>query len=116
MKYLRTFLNRRNAAILLVKIPDWEKWSNPNSIDLWGQREKLINAAYRSQCLPKWSDEICAKSKKVLRQWILDFEWTRNQHELGVKFASDHCQPSNVEPADLSCDALQNYKKRNGLN
>ena len=57
--------------------------ANRNLFDSW--RERPIDAI-------EWSKERYDAAAKYLTVWDVDFEWTIAQHEVGAKFAAEHCK------------------------
>lgn len=51
----------------------------------------------------------CENSKKHLAGWIVDFEWTREQHRIGAEFGRKLCtnQPESFSLNDASCQVLK---------
>ena len=54
--------------------------------------------------------ERCDAAKDIIASWLVDFEWTREQHRVGAKFGFEACKEpkSEQEIEVLACRSLQN--------
>ena len=55
-----------------------------------------------------WSDESFRRAKKITESYLLDWEWTVEQHGVGATFGAQQCtpQPEGADPEKQACRAI----------
>lgn len=72
---------------------------------------KIHGVPQTSYC-PGWSEERCDKARNRHETWMVDFEWTEKQQELGIDFAYKNCGKGPTHLDKNSCQALKKHMEK----
>lgn len=72
----------------------------------------LSNINHIDTCRGIVTSSRCRAAINRLKTYLVDFDWTMEQHENGAKFAAKHCKPgdSHKDIMDSACTALANTR------